>query len=118
MCDVLCGMVCCLCCLAVVRVGCNVFDCVLMRDLLCDVVWFVLRCVLVSVCVFCVVCPCTLCVKYPAMTNAVLCMFVFVCCLFVFVWFVCDLLCDVVWYVYVCVMCGFVCCVLLLLKPV
>ena len=45
-----CCVVCCLCWLAAVRVGCNVFECVFMRALLCDVVWFVFRCVVVFVC--------------------------------------------------------------------
>ena len=46
-----CCMVCCLCCFAIVRVGCHVFECVIMRVLLYDVVWFVFRCVVVFVCV-------------------------------------------------------------------
>ena len=37
--------------LHIVRVGCNVFECVFMRALLHDVVWFVFRCVFVFVCV-------------------------------------------------------------------
>ena len=44
-------MVRCLCCFAIARVGFNVFECVLVRDLLCDVVWFGFRCVFVFVCV-------------------------------------------------------------------
>ena len=32
-----------------------------------------------------------------------------VCVLLFCVWFVCDRLCDVVWCVYVCLMCGFAC---------
>ena len=48
-------MVRCLCWFAVVRVGCDVLECVFMRDLLHDVVWLVVRCVFVFVCVvFCV----------------------------------------------------------------
>ena len=38
--------------------------------------------------------------KYLVMMYGVLCAFVFVCVFFVVVWCVCDLLCDVVWYVY------------------
>ena len=44
-------MVCCLCCFAIVRVGGNVFECVFVRALLCDVRWFAFRCVFVVVCV-------------------------------------------------------------------
>ena len=47
-------MVCCLCWLAAVRVGCNVFVSVFMRDVLCGVVWLVFRCVVVCVFGFCV----------------------------------------------------------------
>ena len=39
----------------IVRVGFDVFECVFMRDLLCDVVWFGFRCVLVLMCA-CVLC--------------------------------------------------------------
>ena len=50
-----CCMVCCSCWFAIVRVGCNELECVFMRALLHDVVWCVVRCVLVFVCVvFCV----------------------------------------------------------------
>ena len=55
--------------------------------------------------------------NYLAMMYGVLGVFcVCVLFLYVFVWFVYELLCDVVWCVYVGVMCGVVCCVLLLLK--
>ena len=45
-------MVCCLCCFVDVRVGFNVFECVFMRALLCDVVWLVFRGVFVLICVY------------------------------------------------------------------
>ena len=48
-------MVCCLCCFVDVRVGSTVFECVFMRALLCDVAWYVFRCVVVLMCV-CVLC--------------------------------------------------------------
>ena len=41
-----------------------------------------------------------LCVNYLVVMYGILGAFVFVCLLFVFVWFVCGLLCDVVWYVF------------------
>ena len=52
------------------------------------------------------------------MMYGVLCVFVFVCLLFVFVRFVCDVLCVVVGRVLFRVTCGFVCCVLLLIEYV
>ena len=45
-------MVCCLCCFVDVRVGVNVIECVFMRALLCDVVWFVFFVVCLCWCVF------------------------------------------------------------------
>ena len=47
--------------------------------------------------------------NYRVMMYGVLCDVVFVCLLFVFVWFVCGCWGDVVCHVYMCVMCGFVC---------
>ena len=48
-------MVCCVCCVAGVRAGCNVFECVFMRALLYDVVWFVCS-LCVRDCACCVLC--------------------------------------------------------------
>ena len=50
-------MVRCLCCVVIVRVGFSVFECVSTRALLCDVVRFAFRCVIVlmGVCVLCLV---------------------------------------------------------------
>ena len=70
-------MGCSLCCFVVVRMRFNVFACVFMRELVCDIVWFVLLlCVCVCVCLcfifdvnylvmmyglLCVVCVCVCC---------------------------------------------------------
>ena len=89
-------------------------------DFLCVVVWFVICNVFVLACVCgCVSSPLMLCVNYCVVMYNVLCVFiVFSCVLNVFVWFVCDLLCGVVWSVCVgllCVFC-FVCLCVVLLK--
>ena len=55
-------------------------------------VWFVILCV-----ILCGMCDCFL--KY----GFVVCEYAFACDVYVFVWLVCDLLCDVAWLV------GFVC---------
>ena len=109
-------MVCCLCCVVIVRVGLNVFECVSMRDVLCDVVWFVC---FVCVCVMCVcvLCLMSLCVNCLVMTCGVLWAFMFVivfgvCSLFA-IYFV--MLCGMCMF---CVMFGYVCCVLLLIEYV
>ena len=94
-----------------------------MRASLCNVVWFVF------LCVFVLMCACVLCLMPVHAVCELSCDDVWcsMCVLCVCVWFWClcglsDLLCDVVWYVYVCVMCGVVCvvccCVLLLIEYV
>ena len=61
-----------LCCFVVVRMGFNVFECVSVRELACDVVWFVC---LLCVCVY--VCLCFIFdVSYLVMMYGLLC---FVC---------------------------------------
>ena len=69
------------------------FECVSMRELVCDVVWFVcLLCACVCVCL-CFIFD----VSYLVMMCGIRCVVRdCVCAPFVFVWFACDLLCDVV----------------------
>ena len=93
------------------------FECAY-RALLCDVVWFAFRCVVVLMCA-CVLRLMSLHAVCELSCNDVWCSMCFCVCLFVvFVRFVCDLLCDVVWCVFFCVMCGLGCCVLLLIECV
>ena len=99
-------MVCCLCCFVDMRVGLNLFECVFIRALLCEIVWFDFRGVFVLMrvcglclmslhavcelsyddvwCSRCVLCLCDvfvcLCVMYCVMLHGLcLCVLAFVC---------------------------------------
>ena len=65
---------------------------------------FVCCCVFVLVCdrdvFFFSKCPWMLCVSYCVMVCGVLCVVVLVCLFMLFVWFVSESLCDVVWCVF------------------
>ena len=104
-------MVCCLCCFVDVRVGLNLFECVFIRALLCDVLWFDIRGVFVLMCV-CVLCLMSLHAVCESSyddvwcSRCVLCLCdVFVCLCGLFVNY-CVMLCGVRIF---CLMRGFVC---------